>query len=359
MGRKRHKNMDLLFGLRRRVQKSGRAYYYFDAGGKPRKEIPLGSNLAIAMRKWTELCHPTEVIVEVDKATIEQVWERYSRDELSKLASNTQRDYSRHIKNILKFFESAPLDEIEPQHISRYLQWRQDAPIQANRERALFSSLFNSARAWGMTKNVNPCMGVRGHKETGRKIYIEDNVFHYVLNNADPVLQRYIRLLYLTAQRSADIFSMSICDLSEAVISFEQNKTGQKLRMNLQNDEGETYELGVLINELLELRKNTNSKVDQLFVDEAGNEVTYSMMSQRFRRLRKKLVAQLKSKGNENMAAAVASYQLRDLRGKAGTDTALASGDIRTAQKQLGHKNLAMTEHYIKNRRGDRVNPTK
>ncbi|MFZ6815812.1 tyrosine-type recombinase/integrase [Undibacterium sp. Rencai35W] len=52
-------------------------------------------------------------------------------------------------------------------------------------------------------------------------------------------------------------------------------------------------------------------------------------------------------------------YQLRDLRAKAGTDTADASGDIRTAQKQLGHKNLSMTEHYIKKRRGDRVNPTR
>ncbi len=60
-----------------------------------------------------------------------------------------------------------------------------------------------------------------------------------------------------------------------------------------------------------------------------------------------------------NATGRVAGYQLRDLRAKAGTDTADASGDIRTAQKQLGHKNLSMTEHYIKKRRGDRVNPTR
>ena len=109
---------------------------------------------------------------------------------------------------------------------------------------------------------------------------------------------------------------MTINDLSDAVISFEQSKTGQKLRMNLQNKEGQDYELGTLINELIELRKNTNAKVDQLFIDEYGNEVTYSMMSQRFRRLRKKLVAQLLLEGNEKMAVSVESYQLRDLRGK-------------------------------------------
>nr|WP_314857486.1 tyrosine-type recombinase/integrase [uncultured Undibacterium sp.] len=251
------------------------------------------------------------------------------------------------------------MDEIEPQHISQYLDWRRDAPIQANREKALFSTLFNHARSWGMTRSTNPCMGVKGFKETGRQIYIEDEVYDLVIANADSVLRRYMNLLYLTAQRSTDIFSMSVHDLSEAAIAFEQSKTRQKIRMNLKNNEGQEYELGALMNELMGLRKNTKAKVEQLFIDEDGDEVTYSMMSQRFRRLRKKLVAQLKSNGNERMAAAIAEFQLRDLRGKAGTDTAIASGDIRTAQKQLGHKNLAMTEHYIKNRRGDRVNPTK
>lgn len=360
MARKREKNLDLPPMVRRRVQKNGKVFFYFDTGGRPRREIPLGSNLVEALRKWADLYLAHEHAQhETQSHQLKDVWERYLKDELKKRALNTQRDYTRQIKRLLEFFNGAYLDEIEPQHVSQYLQWRKHAPVQANREKALFSALFNAARSWGMTKNTNPCMGVKGYRETGRKIYVEDNVFQFVLHNSDPILQRYIRLLYLTAQRSADIFSMTIHDLSEGSIGFEQSKTGQKLLMNLQNDKGQDYELGILIGELMELRKNANAKVDQLFIDEDGNGVTYSMMSQRFRRLRKKLVAQLKLEGNEKMASAVAAYQLRDLRGKAGTDTANSSGDIRTAQKQLGHKNLAMTEHYIKNRRGDRVNPTK
>ncbi|OXS92895.1 hypothetical protein B7H01_16215 [Pandoraea apista] len=38
------------------------------------------------------------------------------------------------------------------------------------------------------------------------------------------------------------------------------------------------------------------------------------------------------------------------------TDT---TGDIRQAQKQLGHTSVTMTEHYVRNRRGDKVKPTK
>ncbi|TYP80016.1 MULTISPECIES: tyrosine-type recombinase/integrase [Nitrosomonas] len=52
-------------------------------------------------------------------------------------------------------------------------------------------------------------------------------------------------------------------------------------------------------------------------------------------------------------------FQFRDLRAKAGTDKADSSGDIRQAQKQLGHKSVTMTEHYVRDRKGNKVTPTK
>lgn len=52
-------------------------------------------------------------------------------------------------------------------------------------------------------------------------------------------------------------------------------------------------------------------------------------------------------------------FQFRDLRAKAGTDKAESSGDIRQAQKQLGHSNITMTETYIRERKGSKVTPTK
>ncbi|MNL88919.1 Phage integrase family protein [compost metagenome] len=53
------------------------------------------------------------------------------------------------------------------------------------------------------------------------------------------------------------------------------------------------------------------------------------------------------------------AFQFRDLRAKAGTDTAESSGDIRQAQRQLGHKSIQMTEHYVRERKGDKVGPTR
>lgn len=52
-------------------------------------------------------------------------------------------------------------------------------------------------------------------------------------------------------------------------------------------------------------------------------------------------------------------FQFRDLRGKAATDKTENSGNIREAQKQLGHSTISMIEKYVKNRKGDKVTPTK
>jgi hypothetical protein len=45
-----------------------------------------------------------------------------------------------------------------------------------------------------------------------------------------------------------------------------------------------------------------------------------------------------------------AKFQLRDLRAKADTDKAEASGDIMQARDQLGHTTVVMTEQYIRDR---------
>ena len=54
MGRKPYKT-EPASGHARRRQKSGRTYYYYDAGGRPRREIPLGPDLVEAVKRWADL----------------------------------------------------------------------------------------------------------------------------------------------------------------------------------------------------------------------------------------------------------------------------------------------------------------
>jgi hypothetical protein len=55
MGRRPTLHLNLPSGLRARRQRSGRVYYYYDTGTKPRREIPLGNDCALAVKRWAEL----------------------------------------------------------------------------------------------------------------------------------------------------------------------------------------------------------------------------------------------------------------------------------------------------------------
>lgn len=166
---------------RMRARKRGmKTWYYYDAGGKPRKEIPLGCDYAIAVKKWSE--------IEIDQKpihqgiiTFEYVAKRYIKEVIPTKARATQSDNLRELKQLYLFFNNppAPLEEIKPIHIRKYLDWRKT--IRANREKALFSHIWNKAREWGYTDLQNPCAGIKGFKETGRKnVYIEDSMFDAV-----------------------------------------------------------------------------------------------------------------------------------------------------------------------------------
>lgn len=48
-------NMQLPPHMRARRQRSGRTWYYFDTGGTPRKESPLGDDYVLAVQRWSQI----------------------------------------------------------------------------------------------------------------------------------------------------------------------------------------------------------------------------------------------------------------------------------------------------------------
>ncbi|MCY1380743.1 hypothetical protein D9M69_685900 [compost metagenome] len=95
--------------------------------------------------------------------------------------------------------------------------------------------------------------------------------------------------------------------------------------------------------------RKTGHKVraTRLIVTEDGTPMTASMLRGRF------------DKAREAAGIPKSAFQLRDLRAKAGTDKAEASGDILQARDQLGHTTVVMTEQYVRNRKGKKVTPTR
>lgn len=347
MGRKPTVHANLPPRMRAR-KKPGGVYYYYDAGGKPRREIPLGSDYILAVKKWSEL--HADSIPRHAETTLKDVWDKYLLEVFPQKSAGTQKDYSKGIKPLLTFFMNppAPLESIEPVHVRQYLDWRgKTATTRANRERALLSLLWNCARSWGYTDRANPCAGVSGFKEEGRHTYISDAVFKAVYDAACQPVKDALDLAYLTAQRPGDVIRMYETDIQDGRLQIEQGKTGQRLRIKV------TGQLKAVI-ERIKARKET-FKVHSLalVVDEHGKPLSQRAIWQRFQTAKQKAAAQ-----HPKLKAEIDEYQVRDLRAKAGTDKAVATKDMRQAQKILGHANVSMTERYVREIAGDEVDPT-
>jgi len=351
MGRQPTKNLNLPSRMRARQRPSG-LYYFYDAGGKPRKEIALGKNYAEAVRKWAELeqdGHETASRL----ITLKDVTDQYTRDVIPTKATRTQDDNIKEIAKLLEFFNDPPvaLDDIKPVHVRQYLDWRTKkgtkSTVRANRERALLSHIWNKAREWGITDKENPCKGVTGYTETGRDIYIEDNILAAVYKEACQPLKDALDLAYLTGQRPADVIAFSKTDIQDGMLLIAQGKTNKKLRMTIEG------KLDVLLSQIAERKKAFKVHSLALICTETGRPMTYSALRGRFDKARGKA-----AKENPKLAAEIEAFQYRDLRAKAGSDKA-DTGDMRQAQMQLGHNSMKMTEHYVRARRGDIITPTK
>lgn len=323
MGRRRQSNFD----DPPRFHKKGRTWYHV-SGSKPRVWRKLSSDRAEALRMWAQL----EGVREDDSSRLFSVIvNRYVREVYPTKAVRTRKDNDKELVHLLRVFGHVPIDGILPMHIREYMDIRGNtARVRANREKALFSHIFNKAREWGYTAAQNPCQGVKGFKELGRDRYVTDDEFAKVKAHADSSVGDAMDLALLTGQRPADVLKIRRADIREGALWVVQNKTGARIGIEV------TGELAQVITRINERPRAAISPY--LIQDENGQPLTVGALRSRFDKAR---------------VAAGVSFQFRDLRAKAATDT----GDLAHSQKLLAHRSRDMTEHYVRARIGERVKP--
>ncbi|MBI5107631.1 MAG: tyrosine-type recombinase/integrase [Rhodocyclales bacterium] len=323
MGRKRQGNFD----DPPRFHRKGDAWYHV-TGTLPRKWTKLSKDRAEALRLWAQL----ESVQEDDSTKLFSVIvKRYIREVYPSKSVRTRKDNDKEFANLLKVFGHVPIDAILPMHIRQYMDLRgQVAQVRANREKALFSHVFNKAREWGYAALQNPCQGVKGFKERGRDRYVTDDEFQKVKAVAHFTVADAMDLALLTGQRPADVLKIRCTDIRDGALWVTQNKTGARIGIEV------TGELRALIARISERPRRAISPY--LIQDENGQPVSQLALRSRFDKARK---------------AAGVAFQFRDIRAKAATDT----GDLAHSQKLLAHKNRDMTEHYVRSRVGERVRP--
>lgn len=132
-----------------RVRQRGKvAYYFYDHGGKPRRETSLGTDYGLAIKRWAELEHETN-LPKAAVLTFAMVADRYMAEVAVRKASRTLADNQKEIAKLKEFFDDppAPLEGIQPVDVRQYMTWRTKAGtayVRANREKALLRTYGTS-----------------------------------------------------------------------------------------------------------------------------------------------------------------------------------------------------------------------
>lgn len=342
MGRKPSKNANLPPHMRKREQRSGKVYYYLDTGERPRREIPLGDDYIIALRKYAEM----HEIAKVACPTFGDVITKYEVEVLPTLATSTQRTHGSDIKHLRHDFGGAMLDQIKPVTIREFLDKHRDKPTTANRCKRLFSTLWNHARGWGYTDAENPCVGIMGHSLKKRDVYVTDEVFDAVRACASEPLREALEFAYLTGQRPGDALKARISDIEGGMLSIDQGKTGKRLRIAI------TGQLADLIARI-QVKKAAHRTVHgQILMVRDGQPMTKQVLRDHFKKAKAAAAAK-----HPELAEAIKEFWFYDLRAKAADDTSTERGE-QAASDLLGHDSVKTTKkHYL--RRGKIVAPVK
>jgi integrase len=337
---------------RKRLARSGlprwlylrRKSYYFRPPIPPRKWIPLGPNLAVALTEYAKLITEeepthtelTSTLLVTGRNTFDDAVQMYQRFVLPGKAVRTRKDNEKQFKYLALVFSGVALADIRPEHIKKYLDHRgQSSKVQANREKALLSHLLNCARERGMLDSANPCEGVKGFRENARTVYIADSEFLALRNCADDPLKDALDLALSLGTRPADILRIQLCDINNGELVVTPSKTKNSTKVVLR------FELTKSLSNLLERiqsRPYRKKSVQTLLQTQRGDALTHAALRIRFEKAR--LLSGVK-------------FQFRDIRAKHATD----SFDAETARKRLGHSSVTMTEKYIRSRKGERVTP--
>lgn len=323
-------------------------FYYNgrDDNGK-RVEIPLGTDIIEAKRRWAELeCKPAPA----ETGIMRVVFDRYERDVLPTKARDTQKGNLRELAWLRKVFDNAPIDAITPQHVAQYRDNRA-AKIRANRELALLSHAFNMAREWGYTSKENPCRGIRKNRETPRDYYADDTVWAAVYKEAAEELKDAMDIAYLTGQRPADVLKMMETDLRGGALEVKQNKTGKRLRILLDTETGARTQLGAVIDRIRVRQRKIRSLY--LVATPAGAALNKWTLRSRFEDARTAARKSAVYAGDHALADKIAQFQFRDIRPKAASELTLDH-----ASNLLGHSQKEITQKVYR-RIGETVKPTR
>jgi len=294
------------------MRKKGRGYYY-DHGGSPRRWEPLGSDKAVAFRRWAEIRGG-----ESPERTVNALIDRYCLRRRERWAASTARNYERMIRAIRKYFGEAPVEALKADHLQDFVD-RHPRPQEARNTLVLLTSMLRKAVAWGWRMN-NPGEGVDLPPVSRRERYMTDAEFLAIREKAPPHVRIAMDLAYTLSLRVSDVVRLRVPSERAETLEFVQKKTGEAQAFTI------TPELREIIDRALRLPRPVRGLT--LLCGPKGLPYAEDTISRAMQRAAR--------------AAGVYGVRFHDLRAKSASD------EQETAQRRLGHRDSRTTQVYLR-----------
>ena len=296
--------------IRKNKNAGVRVYYFYDMRSVGRKDVPLGTDHACALKRWDELHnHKPRASGRVQEAI-----DQWREQVLPNYVEETRKGYGRQLANIEGVFGGMLWDDIDLPMLREYLKRRMSkkkvagkakpviAKTQGNRDMAVFSIVWNYAKLNGMTKAMWPATGNKSWKneESPRTFEVTDDLFHAVYKQADQLLRDCMDIATSTGMRLTDARTVRMP--VDGKLRFRANKSAKWAYFEVAQSP--------VLTELLERRGSVDCVM--LLTTPTGRQVSLDMLQTRFDAAREKAAL-----ANPNLADSIRAMYLRDMRKRA------------------------------------------
>ena len=317
-----------------RLTQKGNTYYWIPYVNGKQKWTRLSNNLPEAL----ELYKSHELGAQYT-GSIGEVLSNFREDHLPGLAAKTQTEYRRSIEYLTAALGHIPALDLKSSHVYAYIdaEANKHRKTAVNRDVRCLSSALARAKRRNLIEN-NVCLGIEMNKEAKRNRYLTDKEFRTIRKFLPPMLALAMDIAYLTSIRKGDMLRLKRSDLFKKgdtpLLMINQQKTKDAYSISLDKQLEDT---------LNRLESNSDyfiHKRDGGPYQETGFD---SIWQRRIRKIEKE----------HN----IPSCCWHDIRAKSATDVAERT-DIHHAHKLLGHRSIATTERYIRQRSREAVPST-
>lgn len=303
------------------MARKGEALYYV-TNDRPRRWIPLGSDLNHARRLWADLECSAPV------GTVAGLLERYLADFANDWSAGTRRQYAACAKELVKEFGDTPVASLSAPAIAQWRDRHRHHRQWINGCLSVLRPALAKAVEWGWCE-TNACREVAFFDREKRGRYLTDIEFLAIRAKGKPWLQDAMTLSYFTTLRQSDVLAMRWSAVSD-VIAVEQKKTGKRQEF-IVTPPLRSFLDGCKARPILGLFVIATSK---------GRPISPRRLQEEFAR--------------SALAAKIVDARFHDVRAKAATDAEALGQDY---QGMLGHSTRKQSDDYVRSKKIVRVEP--